>query len=129
MDAKEKVDGAAERLSAFEERFLEVMEAMTRAAYETARSKGWWPEDQEVNHGEQIALMHSELSEGLEYQRHGNGKSDHIPEFTGMEEELADVVIRIMSYAGRTNQRIWPALVHKMRFNHSRPNRHGGKLF
>lgn len=83
----------------------------------------------ERNDGEIIALMHSELSEALESLRHGNDKSDHIPEFSGVEEELADTVIRIMDYAHRRGLKVAEAIIAKMAFNHNRPMRHGGKKF
>jgi NTP pyrophosphatase (non-canonical NTP hydrolase) len=111
------------------EAFKQSFDMIQSAAYATARSKGWWPEQLDVNHGEQLALMHSELSEGLEYLRHGNGPSDHIPAFSGLEEELADVIIRIMSYAGRTNLKVSEAVLAKMEFNAGRPHKHGGKAF
>ena len=92
---------------------------------EIAKSKGW-----EVgNEGEKIALMHSELSEALEALRHGNPPSDHIPEFTGAEEELADTIIRIMDLAHRKGYRVAEALLAKMAFNKTRTFRHGNKKF
>lgn len=83
----------------------------------------------ERNDGEMIALMHSELSEALEALRHGNGPSDHIPEFSGVEEELADVVIRIADYAQKRGLRVAEAIIAKMAFNNNREHRHGGKAF
>lgn len=109
--------------------FTASFKAMTARAFRIAKEHGWWPENQEVNHGEQLALMHSELSEALEYLRHGNKPSDHIPKFSGLEEELADVVIRIMSYAGRCGLKIPEAIIEKMAFNEGRPFKHGGKEF
>lgn len=109
--------------------FKAAFKAMTARAFRIAKEHGWWPEGQEVNHGEQLALMHSELSEALEYLRHGNKPSDHIPNFSGLEEELADVVIRIMSYAGRLNLHIPEAIIEKMAFNEGRSFKHGGKEF
>lgn len=91
-----------------------------------AKSKGWW--DEERNDGEIIALMHSELSEGLEYLRNKVKLSDHIP-FTGIEEELADVIIRIMDYGVARKLDIARALLSKINFNESREHKHGGKKF
>lgn len=88
---------------------------------------GWW--DDNRNDGEQIALMHSELSEALDALRHDNPPSGHIPEFSGLEEELADTIIRIMDYSAGNNLRLGEAVVAKMRYNEGRPYKHGGKKF
>jgi NTP pyrophosphatase (non-canonical NTP hydrolase) len=92
-----------------------------------AVEKGWWQGDR--NEGELIALMHSELSEALEGLRHGNPPSDHIPAFSAVEEEFADVVIRIMDHAAAKGYRVGEALEAKIAFNRSRPHKHGGKAF
>lgn len=86
--------------------------------------------------GTRYALMHSEISEGFEYARKGSGKSDHIPEFTGEEEELADLLIRVFDYAGSRDLAIVDAFFAKLEYNlnradHKRENREkeGGKKF
>ena len=107
------------------EKIKNVINELCETANKTAVAHGWW--DDERSFGECIALMHSELSEALEFDRHGNGASDHIPEFTGVEEELADVLIRIFDYCGRKNLRLGEAIVAKMQFNESRPYKHGKK--
>ena len=106
--------------------FIEQFKEIQRKIYTIAKSKGWW--DKPRNDGEMIALMHSELSEGLEAIRK-NLTSDHLPDFKGIEEELADVIIRIMDYAESRELKVAEAIFAKIRFNEGRERMHGGKLF
>ena len=98
-----------------EKQFIDSFTIAAMTAHNIAQSKGWWNSDR--NDGEMIALMHSELSEALEGIRHGNPASEHIPEFTAVEEEFADVIIRIMDTAHVRGYRVAEAIVEKMKFN------------
>jgi len=109
------------------ENFLEGWLIWEAWAHKTAIDHGWWDGDR--NDGELIALMHSELSEALEAMRHGDKPSEHIPDFSGVEEELADVVIRIMDYAAARGHRVAEAIGAKIAYNQFRSYKHGGKKF
>ena len=100
----------------------ELMDEIHRCAVD----HGWW--ESERNDGEMIALIHSELSEMLEALRKP-GQSDHIPEFSGVEEEAADVLIRLLDMAKARGWRLEQAVDAKVAFNRTRPFKHGGKRF
>lgn len=107
--------------------FIQELADASARAYKTTTDHGF-SEDWE-KFGEKIALMHAELSEALEAERKDVLSSEHIPEFTGVEEEFADVFIRIMSFSAANKIRLGQAIVAKMRYNESRPYKHGGKKF
>ncbi len=99
-------------------------------SHEQAISKGFWlinPDGslKERNEGELIALMHSELSEALEGLRHGNPSSEHIPEFSSVEEEMADLAIRLGDFCKARNIRLEEAIISKLEYNQTRPHKHG----
>lgn len=108
---------------------------LCRIAHEESRRGGWYDADGgKRNTGELIALMHSELSEMLETLRKldddGNVKpSPKTPEFSALEEEAADLAIRLGDFCGYLGLRLEDAISAKMAFNRTRGYRHGGKKF
>jgi NTP pyrophosphatase (non-canonical NTP hydrolase) len=106
------------------ETFTEGYNTLAKQVHEWAISRGFW-EGEGCSVGEKIALMHSELSEALDAQRNGNPPDDKIPGFSGLEAELADVIIRIMDFGERHNLRIAEAITEKIEYNNSRPYKHG----
>ena len=76
-----------------------------------------------------MALIHTEVSEAVESIRHGSPPDDKIPEFSGPEAELADVILRIMDVAQDRKWRVIEAVVAKIAMNAGREKMHGGKLF
>jgi hypothetical protein len=71
------------------------------------------------NVGEQIALMHSELSEALEANRK-NLQDDKLPHRKGIEVEFADAIIRILGLSGELGLDIAGALYEKVMYNEVR---------
>lgn len=109
--------------------FVRLMDLMGELQLATEIDKGFRPEGKPGNDGEWISLIHSELSEALEGIRTGDPWDVHCPEFTSAEIEMADAVIRIMGGCKARHLRLGEAILAKMAYNKTRPERHGGKLF
>ncbi len=105
--------------------FVAAFNVLAAEVSETAKSKGW----KKSNDAEGLMLMVAELGEACTALRHGNPADNKIANFSGVEAELADVIIYIMNYAMLREYKIAEAVVAKIEFNKTRPERHGGKLF
>lgn len=120
-------DNAIELLDEHASAFIDEFLIIESVAHYIALNHGWWEEERPFS--EQIALMHSELSEALEWWREEgfNAESDHIEGMRGITEEFADVIIRVMDTCNHYNLNLGSAVVAKMKYNASRPYRHGNK--
>ena len=103
------------------------LKMLCEEAYSTAKSKGWHETPRED--GTLIALMHSDLSEALEAMRKPDKKDEHLPDLNPVGLELADVLIRIFDYCGAKGIDLADCVDAKMKYNETRPHRHGGKKF
>jgi NTP pyrophosphatase (non-canonical NTP hydrolase) len=107
---------------------------LVNACHLPAFNAGWWTDTEtgeDVRNwpekylklwiGTKLALVHSEVSEGLEGHRKGlqDDKLMHHPMLT---VELADAIIRICDLAGGLKLDLAGALVEKLAFNAQRPD-------
>lgn len=116
---------------------------LAREVHRNAVDKGFY--EQPKNIGEMIALMHSELSEALEADRSGRYFSENIQAVNGwvqdadfleayrhqvkgtFEEEMADIVIRVMDMCAWKGIDLEQQILAKMRYNAMREKYHGKK--
>ena len=84
---------------------------------------------------EDLALIVSEVAEAIEDIRAGRELNvihyearSPMDKPCGVPSELADIIIRVAHFAGKHGIDIERAVQEKMRFNESRPFRHGKKI-
>lgn len=96
------------------------LDALIFHAYKTAEEHGF--HDPKKTFGDYTALCHSELSEMLEEFRK-DGRMNTLE----IQEEAADVCIRVFDMAVVFGWNLPKAIHDKMAKNKDRPFRHGGK--
>jgi NTP pyrophosphatase (non-canonical NTP hydrolase) len=121
---------------------LTTIKAMQEEVFAWAESKGW--NNPGPMFGEAIALIHSEASEALEefrvnetfaYVLNADGEcatqvdgaayGDAKP--LGVPSEFADILIRLLHYSELFGVDLGAEYTAKMKYNHTRAYRHGGR--
>ncbi len=108
--------------------FRDTFNSVAKQLHTTSVEKGFWFEGEKRDIAQLLLLIHCEVSEATEAERR-DLMDDHIPEFSGLEAELADVIIRVMDIAQGKKLRVVEALLAKIEYNKTRPIKHGGKKF
>lgn len=118
--------------------FIRIFYGLAQLAHRNSRSKGFWSLIDELKGHPRFAeievfwklsrhdLIHSETSEATEGVRK-DLKDDHLPHRSMEVCELADVVIRILDYAGAYDLPLAEVIIEKMHYNAGRPFMHGDK--
>lgn len=132
-------------------KFLVGLEAVQRSAHANASKHGFWDildylkrlcyvkksidpewhlEMRNAVLSQKISLMHEELSELLGALRSGNPTEPckKVPTINVMEEEAADLLIRLVDFCGEADIRLGVATLLKMDYNAGRPHMHGKKF-
>lgn len=103
--------------------FITFFKAVQYEVHQNSKEKGFAVPNRNI--GEQLALIHSEISEALEASRNNYPPDHHCPEFSNFEIELADAIIRIMDLAEDRGLRIPEAIIAKHIYNLTREYKHG----
>ncbi len=115
---------------------------LTKKVHNNAKEKGFY--NNERNIGELLCLIHSEVSEALEADRKDHFTQKSVEEIINtpdedykevfeanvkntFEDELADIVIRVMDLAGYKNIDLETHILAKLKYNSSREQKHGKK--
>lgn len=91
------------------------LEQLSILVMEQAKAKGFGTKPEEINVGEKIALIQSEVSEALEAYRHKNIHGKH-----GFVEEMGDAIQRILHLCGVLGVDVNEAILEKLDYNKGR---------
>ncbi len=106
------------------------LEFLAGWSYQTTESKGFYNDDESESDEKTLLLqMHCEISEAVEALRVDNPESQKIPGYSSVEEEMADLILRVLAFGKRHGYDVPAAVMAKGFYNESRPRLHGGKKF
>ena len=97
---------------------MNTINEMIKAIHLNAVKHGWWEKQRPIP--ELLCLIHSEVSEALEAYRNKDDEN--------FNEELADIVIRVLDMAGGFNIDLQKEIIKKHNININREYKHGGKV-
>lgn len=109
--------------SAHRQEMTDAIEGMIGFIHVVNVANGWF-DGTKREFGMELALIHSEVSEMLEAYRKDNwsGEKDSV------QDEAADILIRLLDFCYRNDINLTKQFFAKMRINEGRGYRHGGKL-
>jgi NTP pyrophosphatase (non-canonical NTP hydrolase) len=91
------------------------LQQLTTLVMHQAKEKGFGVTPEDINVPEKIALIHSEVSEAYEAYRHKNMQGKD-----GFEEELGDVLQRLLHLCGVLDINLEAAVLKKLDYNKTR---------
>ena len=91
------------------------LDELTALVMQQAKEKGFGTTPEEINVGEKVALIQTEISEAYEAYRHKN-----IHGRNGFKEEMGDAIQRILHLCGVLNIDIGEAILEKLDYNKAR---------
>ncbi len=131
-----RAERASQQLARAQSALAAALRDAADRVYVVNQENGWFESERTV--GEDIALLHSEVSEMLEAYRDGGledqtnytsgGLSLDPPKPEGFGSEAADVLIRLLDTCKRRGVDLAAEFERKLAWNQTRGHRHGGKL-
>ena len=91
------------------------LEQLSILVMEQAKAKGFGTTPEEINVGEKLALIHSEVSEALQAYRHKKIRGPG-----SFEEEMGDAIQRILHLCGALGVDVEGAILDKLAYNKDR---------